>query len=261
MVIDFCITREKLTIRGKIFVEEVQTPSPAVIISHEFGLNMKSVLRYARPLHQQGYVVVVYDFCGSGFGASDGESTNMSVLTEKEDLSAVLDYVKKLDYVDEKRVILMGCSQGGLVSALVAAEREEEVEKLILLYPAFCIPDQARQFAKFWFKLGMKNLPKMFTIWHIKLGKRYFEDAMSLEPWKEICNYAKPVLIVHGDMDWMAPVRYSKIAQEKYTNCQLVRIRWAQHMFFTTAFKRAIKEVVRYVERKDGHKVNEKRAN
>ena len=68
----------------------------------------------------------------SGSGKSTGSSLGMSVLTEKADLLNVLDYVKGLDYVDPTRITLAGCSQGGLVSALAAAEREAEVERLVL---------------------------------------------------------------------------------------------------------------------------------
>ena len=37
----------------------------------------------------------------------------------------------------------MGCSQGGFVSALVAAKNNFPIEKLVLFYPALCIPDDA----------------------------------------------------------------------------------------------------------------------
>lgn len=72
-------------------------------------------------------------------------SLEMTVLTEKEDLSTVLDYVKNQPFVDSNHIFLMGCSQGGFVSALLAAERENEIEKLILNYPALCICDDCRK--------------------------------------------------------------------------------------------------------------------
>ncbi|MNI86495.1 Prolyl oligopeptidase family protein [compost metagenome] len=59
----------------------------------------------------------------------------MTVLTECEDLKAVMDYVKSLSYVDANQVTLMGFSQGGFISALTAAQRANEVEALILPFP------------------------------------------------------------------------------------------------------------------------------
>ena len=43
--------------------------------------------------------------------------------------------------IDKKRIVLIGESQGGLVSALAAAERKRQISSLILIYPALCIPD------------------------------------------------------------------------------------------------------------------------
>lgn len=101
--------------------------------------------KYARVFVEEGYAAVCFDFCMSGSGKSSGSSLGMSVLTEKADLLNVLDYIKTLDFVDASCITLVGCSQGGLVSALAAAERGNEVEQLILYYPALCIPDDARR--------------------------------------------------------------------------------------------------------------------
>ncbi len=57
-------------------------------------------------------------------GKISGSSLGMGVLAEKTDLLNVLDYIKTLDFVDPIRITLTGCSQGGFVSALAAAERE-----------------------------------------------------------------------------------------------------------------------------------------
>ena len=50
-------------------------------------------------------------------GKSDGKTTEMSVLTETKDLEAVIEYVRNLSYTDSEKILLMGCSQGGFVSA------------------------------------------------------------------------------------------------------------------------------------------------
>lgn len=59
-------------------------------------------------------------------------------------MSAVLEQVRALDYVDESQVFLRGESQGGFVSAYVAANHPEDVKALILYYPAFVLQDDAR---------------------------------------------------------------------------------------------------------------------
>ena len=74
---------------------------------------------------------------------SDGESTKMSVLTEMKDLIAVKNFAKEQNYVDSENIILLGESQGGFVSGLVAAKCGAEIKKLVMIFPALCIPDHA----------------------------------------------------------------------------------------------------------------------
>lgn len=216
---------------------------PAVIISHEFGMNMSSTARYAKALYNFGYAAFIFDFCGSGSGISDGKSTKNSLLTEKEDLSRVLDYVRSLDCIDNDRITLMGCSQGGLVTALLAAERESEVERIILCYPALSIPDDARKGDMLGAKFTPDKLPEEYHSLYVKLGREYIEGALALEPWREICSFSKPVLILHGDKDKIVPFAYSQSANEKYPNSKLVRLSNARHLFLIVGFKKSLNAI------------------
>lgn len=83
---------------------------------------------YAEFLVGLGFAAFTFDFAGGCVlgGKSDGRTDEMSVLTEADDLCAVLDHVRRLPYVDRSKVSLMGCNQGGLVSALVAVKRPSE---------------------------------------------------------------------------------------------------------------------------------------
>ena len=113
---------------------------PVVIMSHELGATLDRVKGYGEALTKEGYVTVCFDFSGGGWESrSDGEMLDMSVLTEKADLEAVLEEVKQWDFVDTGSIYLMGNSQGGFVTALTAAEHREEIRAVILIYPALCI--------------------------------------------------------------------------------------------------------------------------
>ncbi len=80
-----------------------------------------------------GYVAPAYDFCGgTPTSRSSGKTSEMSVLTEKDDLLAVLAYVRSLDCVDNSDIFLLGKSQGGFVSALASAQCPEDVRAIIL---------------------------------------------------------------------------------------------------------------------------------
>ena len=104
----------------------------------------------------------MFDFCMSGSGISGGKSVNMSVQTQKKNLFDVLEYAKTLDFVDNNHITLCGCSQGGLVCSLVAAEKEDEIERLIMYYPALCIPDDSRRGCVIGTKIDPNNVPDSF---------------------------------------------------------------------------------------------------
>ena len=70
---------------------------------------------------------------------------DMSIFTEQEDLEAVLSMIQNLEYVDTDHIFLLGSSQGGLVSAITAADHRDEIAGAVLLYPAFVLVDDAKE--------------------------------------------------------------------------------------------------------------------
>jgi len=236
------------TLRGTIlFPKNITTPCKAVIVSHGFASNMMITFNYAKTFVKAGYIAVLYDFCMSGSGISSGKSTGMSVITEKENLIDVIDYVKRLDFVDEKHISLAGCSQGGLVSVLAAAQREEDIESLFLYYPALCIPDDARRGCMITAKFNPEEIPDKFKVIFVKLSKKYAEDASKLNPYSEICKFQKPVLIVHGIEDKLVDISYSEMAEKQYPNCTLVRVH-GDHGFMLKGFSASEKATLDYIK-------------
>lgn len=214
----FSCTRDGLTIRGTEYRPEGEN-LPIVIISHGFMDSQNGVRKYAEQFVRWGYAVYIYDFNGGCIrGKSDGKTTDMSVLTEREDLKAVISYVKSLPYVDNNRLILMGCSQGGFVSALTAAQLQKEVSKLILFYPALCIPDDARKGKMIFANFDPANIPEVISCGPMKLGRVYPESVIDMDAYEEIAGYAGPVLIIHGTADSIVNVSYAKRAWETYTS-------------------------------------------
>lgn len=140
----------------------------------------------------------------------------MSVLTEVKDLEAIVDYVRLLPYVNRDNIVLMGCSQGGFVSALVAAKNQYPVEKLCLLYPALCIPDDARAGKMMMAKFDPNNVPELLRCGPMKLGKCYPTAVMQMNPFDEIKPYFGHVCIIHGTNDKIVNLEYSKKAYEAY---------------------------------------------
>ena len=248
--IPFEIDSQGCKLRGFILWPQRVGRLPAVIVSHGFGSCTRDTKKYARVFVDEGYAAVCFDFCMSGSGKSTGSSLGMSVLTEKTDLLHVLDYVKKLDFVDPARITLAGCSQGGLVSALAAAEREDEVEQLALYYPALCIPDDARRGQMINAKFDPDHVPEQFRALFVRLGAKYALDAQGLDPYREICGFSKPVLIVHGTKDKLVDIGYSRRAAQTYPNCRLVKVK-GDHGFIFSGFSQGKKATVEFLHTQD----------
>lgn len=73
-------------------------------------MNLES---YCRTFAAWGYATYCFDFCGGSPDEeerSDGKSTDMTVLTERDDLIAVMDYVKGISehpMISIARLLLM----------------------------------------------------------------------------------------------------------------------------------------------------------
>ena len=212
----FTCQRDGLTIRGRILRPEGER-LPVLIASHGFLSTSRTIRREAAALADMGFAVVSFYFNGGGPGSkSDGVSTEMSVLTEKADLLAVFEAVCALPWADPEDVTLCGFSQGGLVSALAAVELQERVKRLILFYPALCIPDDARAGRMMFARFDPKRIPDTFRCGPMKLGRCYAADVIGMDPFEIIGRYTGPVLILHGTKDAIVPVDYARRAYRAY---------------------------------------------
>lgn len=215
---EFTCQRDGLRINGTLFKPKGNGPFKFVIVSHEFMMNRITTVHLAYSYAKMGFAAFCYDFNGGGtISQSEGKTTDMSVKTEVEDLKAVIAYAKAQPYTDNDQMYLHGCSQGGFVSALVAAELgAEEVKRLILFYPALSIPDDARKGQMIMARFDPKNVPEKLFCGPIVLGKRYPEDVMDWDPFEMISKYHGPVLIVFGTGDHIVDYQYGVRAYEAY---------------------------------------------
>lgn len=214
---EFSCYRGDLEIRGSIFMPSGQTDVPIAIVCHEFMTNRLFSYPYAMALAKSGYAAFCFDFCGGGIVCgSDGDSRDMSVLTEVEDLKAVIAFAKEQRYTSEEPLLLMGCSQGGLVAALTAAELPEEIGGLILQYPALSIPDAARKGEMLWMSFDPDNVPEEMRSGPMRIGRQYATDVMDIDTLPTITRYTGKVLILHGDKDTLVNISGSQSAAEAY---------------------------------------------
>ena len=197
---------------------------PAVILSHSSSLTHEAMKGYASAIAKMGFAAYCFDFCGgSDKSKSDGKTDEMTVFTEVEDLRAVVKTVKSLDYVDSSNVCLLGSSQGGLVSALLADECPDDFAGMILFYPAFNIPEMVKMFSGFG---GFGDFGGMMS-----MSEAYINSIKDFDVWSHIGKFSKPVCIIHGTADMIVPISNSVKAVGLYPSATLNKIEGANHGF------------------------------
>lgn len=200
---------------------------PVAIIAHGFNGGHAFGKNYFATLNSIGYQCYTFDFpCGSTYSQSDPNTMNMSIKDEQSDLQAIVKHFRSQPDVDASRIVLIGESQGGLVSALTAANKPKEISRLILVFPALCIPDNWN--ARY---PRLEDIPDTTRLWDVPMGRRFFTEICDMKPYEEIGKYKKPVLIIHGDADPIVPIDYSSRAVKVYKNARLHTIPKAGHGF------------------------------
>ncbi|MCD7837331.1 MAG: alpha/beta hydrolase [Clostridiales bacterium] len=228
---NFHCMREGMTICG-LYFHLAGMRLPIAIVSHGFMSNYRTTMRYAEWFAAHGYAAFCFDFNGGGVVcSSDKDTTKMTVFTEEKDLKAVIAYAKSLPETEETSATLMGCSQGSVVSGLVAADLPEQVERLILFYPALCIPDDARAGKMMLARFDPDNIPETFQCGPMKRGRDYAASVQDLDLIGETSSYPGEVLIVHGTADTVVNYHYSEQAQRAYPKATLKLLPDGQHGF------------------------------
>ena len=200
---------------------------PAVILSHSSSLTHEAMSGYALAIAKMGYAAYCFDFCGgSDKSKSDGKTDEMTVFTEVEDLRAVVKTVKSQANVEPSQVFLLGSSQGGLVSALLADECPDDFAGMILFYPAFNIPEMVKMFSGFgdWGDFG--DFGGMMS-----MSEAYINSIKDFDVWSHIGKFSKPVCIIHGTADMIVPISNSEKAVGLYPSATLNKIEGANHGF------------------------------
>ena len=200
---------------------------PAVILSHSSSLTHEAMSGYALAIAKMGYAAYCFDFCGgSDKSKSYGKTDEMTVFTEVEDLRAVVKTVKSQANVEPSQVFLLGSSQGGLVSALLADECPDDFAGMILFYPAFNIPEMVKMFSGFgdWGDFG--DFGGMMS-----MSEAYINSIKDFDVWSHIGKFSKPVCIIHGTADMIVPIANSEKAVGLYPSATLNKIEGANHGF------------------------------
>lgn len=235
------------TVNGDVYIPKEES-FPIVIFSHGYNGYKEDFLQSAEYLMDNGIGAICFTFCGSGGRDPSGfGTTNMTLFTEEEDLSAVMDYAMRIKGFNGS-LYLAGGSQGGMVSAMAAEERGSDIKGMVLLFPAFCIPDN-------WNNMNYpvdryptpESIPESFEFWGVELGRDFVVTLRDLDIYENMADFQKPVLILHGTADNIVPLSYSQRAIKTYPNAELVTYTGEGHGFTPSIMRDVEKKLLAFV--------------
>ena len=211
---------------ARAYIPDVQGQVPLVIYSHGLGASVEHDEEVQKTLAKSGVAVFSFEFAGgssSTYPKSEGATTDMSVLTEMQNLRDALQFASSLPFFKADRIYLMGSSQGGFVSALMAQE-VSNLAGVFLLYPAFSLPDDIRStFPK------LDEAPETFNLLGTKISKKYLVDVYPIDAYEGLSKITAPVHIYHGADDFIVPITASKKAVKALKDARLTTLEDTGH--------------------------------
>lgn len=219
-----------LTLRGLLEGSD-QVPNDRIaILMHGFkgdlGYTKENLLnQLAHRLNDQGLATLRFDFAGCG--KSDGQFSDMTVLSELQDGMKIIDYARQ--EVQAKEIILVGHSQGGVVASMLAAYYRDVIDKLVLLAPAATLKDDALIGTCQGTTYDPNHIPDYVTVGGFKVGGDYFRTAQLLPIYETAQHYAGPVLMIHGLTDTVVDPKASQKYNVMYQNGVIHFLEGASH--------------------------------
>ncbi|MGN9234936.1 alpha/beta fold hydrolase [Atopobiaceae bacterium HCP3S3_D6] len=217
---------------------------PTVVLAHGIGSSHEGMHAYAEGLSARGVVTYCLDLSGSARGRSDGDPLRMTVETQALDVAAAVQLMSEEPFCDTDNLSLVGASQGGLACAAFAARNPARVKALALLYPAFCIHDDAIAAYP-----DPADVPDSYvTPAGVEVGRAYNLAARALDPFELMGEFGGDVLILHGDQDGLVDLSYSRRAARTFPRATLEVQEGAGHGFAGDILDAAVARVCEFIK-------------
>lgn len=235
------------TLRGTLTVpKEHADQIPVAILLHGLNTDRTWCDDIAWILADNGIASVRFDFDGNG--TSDGASEDMTISSEVRDAIAMLDYVEGLSFTDQNNIFLVGKSMGAVDAVLASKGRGDEIRAMCLWYPGFGVGDAVRHGFLLGSTFNPIDLPDTLEAAGYTYGKGFLQEARALDYRSACQSYSGPVMIIHGDADFIAPISYSYEAADLFPDCTLQVVPGGYHGFFGWQEMKALDDMLSFFQ-------------
>ena len=226
---DIIIKRDGLKLAAKVALPEAKKYDIAILAYGFVGMmdpkvnDLLPVL--ANKLNQKGIATVRFDF--NGHGISEGPLENMSIYNELEDYNAVLNYVLQLPNI--QKIYLIGHSQGGVLSSMMAGFYADKIDKLVIMSSAATLVDDAKLGTCMGVNYDPNNVPDTIDFKDFQLNGWYFRTSKFINNYEVASDYHGPVLALHGECDNIVNNYASRHYQAIFDDCEYHLIPESDH--------------------------------
>jgi uncharacterized protein len=192
------------------FIKPANKTDKTIILAHGWGTNKSDILGSTIFLSKRGgYNLLYFDF--RNHGQSGGSLTSLG-RWEKDDIKAVVNYLKANESDYCKKIGLYGFSMGANASILAASELNE-ICGVAAESPFTYFDRTVARFAKIYYHIPRFPLVDL-TLIFIKLRLGF--DPQKYSSINYVSSIApRPVLFIYGENDNRAPLNDGKLLFEK----------------------------------------------
>lgn len=228
------ITQDELRITLEWVMPNRAGPSPTVLVHPEAGGRAADMRGVLADLARAGYVAVAADYQR----LLNGEfRRNLFAWRAQHDVTRALAIVRQRPEVDPERIAVLGFSQGGVYSLLIAAHAPRQVRAVVAYYPVTDFDHWLRRKHA----NPLRALVYRIIRWHFRKesgahNEQQFQTMLAqASPLPQADTIRAPVLLIHGEQDTSAaPEESERMAQrlrQLGREVQLVLVGGAGHVF------------------------------
>lgn len=183
---------------------DIPSLGPVIIIAHGWGSNRSRVLRYALPLYDEGYSILMYD------ARSHGDSENYKTpngLQFRDDLLAAFEWLRTRPEVDPHRIGVLGHSLGGF-GAVLALDADAPIAALVTdsMPVRFATMIEAELKRRKLPQFPLAQLIPRMMVWRSRIPRSIMKRANPAAILAANArNLRTPVMLVHSRLDGFIP--------------------------------------------------------